>query len=195
MTDENARQLFFETCGMDLDCEILSHMGWTAGHSPVADRFGDDRVWIGGNTAHLFAPAGELGYKTAVEDAVNLGWKLAATLNGQADPELLSSYQDERRTVALRNTAYACGFADSVGNFIPDAAIENDDSEGAGQRRIAGDYLNDHARREFNIPGITFGTRYDGSPILPAADAEIPEDRANLYEPTGLPGGRPPHWW
>jgi 2-polyprenyl-6-methoxyphenol hydroxylase-like FAD-dependent oxidoreductase len=195
LTDEDARRLFFETCGMGMECEILSHMGWTAGHSLVADAFGEGRVWFGGDAAHLFTPAGGLGYNTAVEDAVNLGWKLAATLQGQADPALLASYQTERRGVALRNTAYACGFADSVGNFIPDPAIEDDSAEGAEQRRIAGDYLLDHAQREFNIPGVTFGSRYIGSPVLPRPDTEIPEDRANLYEPTGLPGGRPPHWW
>ncbi|MEP0943007.1 MAG: FAD-dependent oxidoreductase [Rhizobiaceae bacterium] len=195
ITDEDARKLFAETCGMELDCEILSHMGWTAGHSLVADRYGGGRIWFGGDAAHLFTPAGGLGYNTAVEDAVNLGWKLAATLKGQAGPALLPSYQDERRPVALRNTAFACGFADSVGNFIPDHVIEEDSDAGAQKRRQAGDYLNDHAQREFNIPGITFGSRYDGSPVLPVADQAIPEDRANLYQPTGLPGGRPPHWW
>ena len=38
---------------------------------------------IGGDAAHLFTPAGGLGYNTAVEDAVNLGWKIAAVLKGQ----------------------------------------------------------------------------------------------------------------
>lgn len=195
ITDEDARCLFHETCGMELDCEILDHMGWTAGHSLVADQFGRGRVWFGGDAAHLFTPAGGLGYNTAVEDAVNLGWKLAAILKGQAGPGLLQSYERERRPVAVRNTGYACGFADSVGNFIPHDQIEEATEDGAAQRRSAGDYLNDHARREFNIPGITFGTRYDGSPVLPPADGKIPEDRANLYVPSGLPGGRPPHWW
>ena len=195
MTDADARRLFHETCGMELDCDILDHMGWTAGHSLVADRFGEGRVWFGGDAAHLFTPAGGLGYNTAVEDAVNLGWKLAAILKGQAGPDLLNSYEQERRPVALRNTAYACGFADSVGNFIPHDRIEDDSAVGEQERQRAGAYLNDHARREFNIPGITFGTRYDGSPVLPKRDGVVPEDRANVYQPTGLPGGRPPHWW
>lgn len=141
------------------------------------------------------AKDGQLGYNTAVEDAVNLGWKLAAILAGQAGPTLLNSYEFERRKSAKRNTGYARGFADSVGNFLPDPDLEDDSDAGAGLRRAAGAYLEDHARREFNIPGVTFGTRYDGSPVLAEPNGPIPEDAANKYSQSGLPGGRTPHWW
>src|SRR5437868_5172069 len=80
---------------------------WTAGHTLVADSFGRGRVFIGGDAAHLFTPTGGLGYNTAIEDAVNLGWKLAAVLKGQAHSRLLESYGAERRPLALRNTAHA----------------------------------------------------------------------------------------
>ncbi|TNF64789.1 MAG: hypothetical protein EP307_01630 [Rhodobacteraceae bacterium] len=195
ITDADARALFHQACGREIDCTILSHMGWTAGHSLVADRMRRGRVFIGGDAAHLFTPTGGLGYNTAVEDAVNLGWKLAATLAGQGGAALLDSYDFERRKAALRNTAYARGFADSVGNFLPKPGLEDDTAEGARLRAEAGAYLEDHARREFNIPGVTFGTRYDGSPVLPAPDGPIPEDAANVFVPSGLPGGRAPHWW
>jgi hypothetical protein len=58
-----------------------------------------------------------------------------------------------------------------------------------------GDYLNRHARAEFNIPGITFGARYDGSPIIAADGTVPPPDDANIYRPTACPGGRAPHAW
>lgn len=193
LTDEDARALFHQACGAKLPCEILSHMGWTAGRALVADKMREGRVFIGGDAAHLFTPTGGLGYNTAVEDAVNLGWKLVASLKGHAGPALLDSYGFERRKAALRNTGYARAFADSVGNFIPEPTLEDPGS--AALRAAAGQYLEDHSRREFNIPGITFGTRYDGSPVLPAPDVEIPEDAANVYAQSGLPGGRPPHWW
>src|SRR5262249_44109832 len=51
------------------------------------------------------------------------------------------------------------------------------------------------ARREFNIPGITFGGRYDGSPVIIADGTPLPEDASNAYVPTASPGGRPPHIW
>src|SRR4029079_4755049 len=90
---------------------------WTAGHSLVAERFSKGRVFIGGDAAHLFTPTGGLGYNTAVEDAVNLGWRLAAVLKRRAAPRLLESYEAERRPLALRNTGYAKRFADSLGLF------------------------------------------------------------------------------
>ena len=67
--------------------------------------------------------------------------------------------------------------------------------DGEVARAEAGVFLNAHARLEFNIPGVTFGGRYDGSSILVPDGTEPPEDRANVYEPSATPGGRPPHLW
>ena len=64
------------------------------------------------------SPTGGLGYNTAVEDAVNLAWKLASVVRGTAPAALLDSYEAERRPLAERNTAYARRFADSVGLFV-----------------------------------------------------------------------------
>ena len=50
-------------------------------------------------------------------------------------------------------------------------------------------------RLEFNIPGVTFGGRYDASPIIVSDGAELAPDEANTYVPTASPGGRPPHQW
>jgi hypothetical protein len=50
-------------------------------------------------------------------------------------------------------------------------------------------------RREFNIPGVTFGGRYDGSPIIVSDSSTAPPDAANSYVPCATPGGRPPHAW
>ena len=100
-THEDARRIVAEASGMpDLDLEILSTGIWVAGHSLVAERYRQGRVFIAGDAAHLFTPTGGLGYNTAVEDAVNLGWKLAAVLKGQAPPALLDSYGLERKPLA-----------------------------------------------------------------------------------------------
>jgi len=195
LNEDRARALFQAAVGLELPIEILSRGTWTAGHCLVADRFGAGRVVLGGDAAHLFTPTGGLGYNTAVEDAVNLGWKLAALVAGLAGPARLDSYAAERRPLALRNTGYAKGFADSLGRFEPVPEIEDDTPAGAAARRAAGDYLAAHGRTEFNIPGITFGGRYDGSPIVVADGTEPPPDRANEYMPTACPGGRPPHAW
>ncbi len=97
--------------------------------------------------------------------------------------------------MAQRNTGYARQFADSIGLF--DAVPELDEDTPAGQcaREAAGEYLNGHVRREFNVPGVTFGGRYDGSPIIVADGSTPPPDAANSYQPSAYPGGRPPHAW
>jgi hypothetical protein len=195
VSEQRARELFAQLTAVPLDIEVLAVDTWIAGHALVAESFGNGRVYIGGDAAHLFTPAGGLGYNTAVEDAVNLGWKLAMSVRGKAGPCLLPSYAYERRKVAIRNTSYAGQFASDIGNFRPDPALESDTPAGAAARARAGEFLNAYVRREFDIPGVTFGGRYDGSSTIVPDGSVPPPDAANLYVPTASPGGRPPHLW
>ncbi len=194
-TEADARRLFKQASGLDIPIEILSMATWTAGHVLVASGFQKGRVILGGDAVHLFTPTGGLGYNTAVEDAVNLGWKLAAVIKGQAPATLLDSYELERKPLAERNTGHARRLADSIGLFdaVPD--LDDDSLAGEQARQIASEYLNAHVRREFNIPGITLGGRYDGSPIIVADGSTPPADTPNSYTPSACPGGRPPHAW
>ncbi len=176
-TAEDAQRIFSEALGTNIPIEVLSVSTWTAGHSLVAQCFQRGRVFIGGDAAHLFTPTGGLGYNTAVEDAVNLGWKLAAVLHGEAPPSLLDSYELERKPLAERNTAYAKRFADSVGLFVATPGLEADTPAGAAAREEASRHLNAHVRLEFNIPGVTFGGRYDGSPLI-VPDGSTPPARS-----------------
>ncbi|WP_315813875.1 FAD-dependent oxidoreductase [Bradyrhizobium sp. SZCCHNR2028] len=195
ITAEDARTAFQRACGAPIPCEVLSHLTWTAGHALVAESMQRGRVFLGGDAAHLFTPTGGLGYNTAIEDAVNLGWKLASVVKGTSPVSLLDSYEAERRPVALRNTDYARRFADSLGLFAAVPEIEDATAAGDEARRIASAYLDRHARAEFNIPGITFGGRYDGSPIIVSDGTRPPPDAANVYVPSACPGGRAPHAW
>ena len=192
--EAGAKALFHAAVGAPIDLTVLSRDTWTAGYALVAERFQKGRIFLAGDAVHLFTPTGGLGYNTAVEDAVNLGWKLAAVVKGQGAAGLLDSYELERRPLAIRNTGYARRFADSLG-VEPPAEIEEATSEGEVARGRAGAYLEAHARSEFNIPGITFGGRYDGSPIIVNDGSEPPPDSPNTYTPSACPGGRPPHLW
>lgn len=194
-TINEAKAAFQRACGAPIDCEVLSFLTWTAGHALVANGMQRGRIFLGGDAAHLFTPTGGLGYNTAIEDAVNLGWKLASVVKGVSPAALLDSYGIERRPVALRNTDYARRFADSLGLFAPAPEIEEATDAGHEARRTAGVYLEQHARAEFNIPGVTFGGRYDGSPIIVSDGSEPPPDAANAYVPSACPGGRAPHAW
>jgi len=55
--------------------------------------------------------------------------------------------------------------------------------------------LNEHAPLEFNIPGVTFGGRCDGPPLIVGDGSTAPTDAPNSYQPTACPGGHPPHVW
>jgi 2-polyprenyl-6-methoxyphenol hydroxylase-like FAD-dependent oxidoreductase len=195
ISDGEANAFFHLALGARLDIDIIARSAWNAGYTLVAEKFGSGRVLLAGDAAHLFTPTGGLGYNTAVEDAVNLGWKLAAVLKGWGGPVLIDSYEVERRAIALRNTAHARAFADSVGGFVPPQELEQEGAAGEAARKVAGDRLGAHARFEFDIPGITFGTRYDGSPVVVPDGRSPPMDTVNDYVPSACPGGRAPHLW
>src|SRR5205823_1023687 len=80
--------------GGDFDYEILSVMRWVR-RELVADRYGAERVFIAGDAAHLMSPTGGFGMNTGIQDAVDLGWKLAAAVQGWAGSGLLRSYESE----------------------------------------------------------------------------------------------------
>jgi 2-polyprenyl-6-methoxyphenol hydroxylase-like FAD-dependent oxidoreductase len=194
ISDADAEAMFQVVLGARLDVDVIARSAWNAGYTLVAEKFRRGRILLGGDAA-LFTPTGGLGYNTAVEDAVNLGWKLASRIKGWGGPVLLDSYDSERHAIATRNTAYARTFADSVGRFVPPRELEDDSPAGEAARKMAGDHLNAHARFEFNIPGITFGGRYDGSPIIIPDGTSPPADTVNDYIPSACPGGRAPHLW
>ena len=62
----------------------------------IVDRYREGRVFLAGDAAHIHSPAGGQGMNTGIQDAHNLGWKLAAVTGG-ASPALLDSYESERR--------------------------------------------------------------------------------------------------
>lgn len=78
------------------DLEVRSVLPWQP-EMLVADRYSGGRVHLVGDAAHVMPPFAALGANTGIDDAHNLGWKLAAVLSGAAAPALLDSYDTERR--------------------------------------------------------------------------------------------------
>ncbi|MGW7054062.1 FAD-dependent oxidoreductase [Streptomyces sp. NPDC054887] len=89
------RQVFGSDFGMH-DARWLSRFHSDERQVP---RYRVGRVLLAGDAAHTHSPAGGQGMNTGLQDAANLGWKLAAVVNGQAPDELLDSYHDERHPV------------------------------------------------------------------------------------------------
>jgi 2-polyprenyl-6-methoxyphenol hydroxylase-like FAD-dependent oxidoreductase len=84
----------------DLDVRIDGVARWRA-TSDVAARFHDGRVFLAGDAVHLMPPNGGFGGNTGIADAYDIAWKLALVLEGVADPDLLSTYDTERRPVGV----------------------------------------------------------------------------------------------
>ncbi|MES2412714.1 MAG: FAD-dependent oxidoreductase [Pseudomonadota bacterium] len=185
----------FKAIGATFNYKLIAVEPWNAGFTLVADAFSKDRAFIAGDAAHLFTPTGGMGYNTSVDDAVNLGWKLAAVVQGWAGESLLDSYEAERKPIGHRNTTFARGMADSIGSIKVPPNVDDNGPEAEEIRKDLGAALAQHVRNEFNIPGLQLGLRYEGSPIV-ARDSEAPTpDQPNTYVPTARPGARTPHIW
>ncbi|PRY47768.1 2-polyprenyl-6-methoxyphenol hydroxylase-like FAD-dependent oxidoreductase [Geodermatophilus tzadiensis] len=82
----------------------------------IVDRYREGRVFVAGDAAHLHPPAGGQGMNTGIQDAWNLGWKLALAVRGLAAPGLLDSYEAERRPAGkmIVDRAVAIAFTDEM---------------------------------------------------------------------------------
>ena len=189
------RAAMFAAIGKSFDFDTIATAPWNAGFTLVAEAFSQGRAFIAGDAAHLFTPTGGMGYNTSVDDAVNLGWKLAAVVQGWAPERLLDSYEAERKPIAERNTRFARGMADSIGRVQLPPELEAEGPAADTARAALSAALYQHVRREFNIPGLQLGLRYEGSPIVAAESAPPPADEPNHYQPSGRPGARAPHVW
>ena len=189
------RAYIHQAAGRAFPLEIISTANWTGGFSLVAQRYRVGNVFIAGDAAHLFTPTGGMGMNTGVDDAVNLGWKLAAVLGGWGAARLLDSYEAERRPIGIRNVAFAREFAHSIGTVAVGRDIGADSPAGAAERAAMTAYHSDHARREFIVPGVFLGLGYTGSPIVADDGAGPPPDHPNTYIPDARPGFRAPHAW
>jgi 2-polyprenyl-6-methoxyphenol hydroxylase-like FAD-dependent oxidoreductase len=87
--------------GADLPLNEPLWLSRTVSRARLAEHYRAGRVFLAGDAAHVF-PAGGSSLNVGLLDAVNLGWKLAAVVRGEADDALLDSYHDERHPVAAR---------------------------------------------------------------------------------------------
>lgn len=183
--------------GKQFDYEVLSVLPWVR-RELVADAYGRGRVFIAGDAAHLTSPTGGFGMNTGIQDAVDLGWKLSAVLDGWAGPNLLESYEVERRPVAIRNVREASDNLDrmlSPRHERPPAAVFEDGRDGDIARLEFGARYTEMMRREWFTIGIHLGYVYEHSPLIWPDGTPAPPDEVMTYTQTARPGSRAPHTW
>ncbi|NHN36518.1 FAD-monooxygenase [Pseudomaricurvus alcaniphilus] len=186
-----------EFVGQDFEFELLLSNPWTP-HLVVAKEYRKKRVFLAGDSAHQLIPTGGFGMNTGIGDAVDLGWKLSAVLNGWGGEALLDSYEIERLPVAQRNVAMSfentkvrMAIAEAYAKAMEEGDLEADDAEA---RRLAlGSKIKALGNQENERWGVEHGYYYEGSPVIISDGSDLPEFNPDVCQPTTCPGARLPH--
>jgi len=193
--DEDMKAMFERTVAIPVKYDMLTCAPWRQ-NLVLADRYRDDRVFLAGDAVHLVIPTGGLGMNSGVGDAIDLSWKLAATLKGWGGPALLESYESERRQIGERNVG-ASRYA-SLGRrkwraqYRPN--MRENTPEGAAARENLIRIASVEQPKSNEMIGAELGYRYVDSPIVCNIPGG-PEHRFRKYEPSTWPGARLPHVW
>ncbi len=141
----------------------------------LAERYRVGRVLLAGDAAHIHPPLGGQGLNLGVQDAFNLGWKLAAEVNGWAPAALLDSYQTERHPVA----------AEVLDNTRALAVLTSPEPGPQAVHRLVAQLLDFEEVHRFLIGKVTaIGIRYDfggGHPLVGRRLRDVELTRGRLY--------------
>jgi 2,4-dichlorophenol 6-monooxygenase len=194
----------------ELQMEIHKITRWSV-EAVIASAFRAGRVFLVGDAAHRHPPTGGLGLTSAIHDAQNLCWKLAAVLAGHASPALLDTYEAERRPVDQRNCQRS--LENAVNHFQTVAATgvspESSPEENMEQLRRVWSGRPENAKHrstvlrgmraqsmEFSELNVEYGYSYESAAVVsdgtPAADLV---DDIRVYQPSTRPGSPLPHAW
>src|SRR5258705_9786758 len=197
-TEADIHSLLTRAMGKDFDYEILSVMRWVR-RELVADSYGRGRIYLAGDSVHLTSPTGAMGMNTGMQDAVDLGWKLDAVLKGWAGPGLLSTYEYERKPVAVRNIKAS---TDNLERMLaprttnkPPPEVFQPGPKGDAARKAYGDWYTELMSHEWFMNGYHLGYRYDDSPIVVPDGTPAPSLEGRTYTQVARPGARAPHVW
>ena len=178
----------------DLDVEVVGADPWVA-RRLLADRYGQGRVFLAGDACHLHPPFGGFGMNMGVGDAVDLGWKLAAVLDGWGGPALLGTYAEERRPVHEWAIGEAVANYATVGNQLARPGLEDAGENGEATRREVGETILMQKTREMRSLGVVKGYSYSGSSAVAPDGSPAPVRASMVYEPSAHPGCVAPHLW
>lgn len=175
--------------GSPFEFELVSTLNW-ARRELVAESYRSGRVFLAGDACHATSPTGGFGMNTGIKDAVDLAWKLDATLRGWAGPHLLDSYNEERQPMGLRAVREASGNWRRMLSAATNPDLLDPSYEGALLRYDVGRRFSATMLREWYKLGIDLGYVYAGSSIC-WPDEPVPSRQAHL-EAEELPAGAAP---
>lgn len=178
----------------DIPFELISVKPWRRTEL-TAERFRKNNVFLVGDAAHTMSPTGGHGMSTGVADAVDLGWKFQAVLDGWGGSDLLDAYDAERRPIA---TLAAATSANNFRSWVSVPDCENVLQEGpAGDvcRAAVGQHMLKAGREDWDSLGLQLGYRYETSPICISDGTPPPPFSVLDYVQTARPGSRAPHAW
>ena len=174
--------------------EVLASSVWRPS-ALLAESYGRDRILLAGDAVHTMIPTGGYGMNTGLGDAVNLGWKIAATIQGWGGATLLASYELERRPIGERNRTACVENAMVILQYrdMVDSQLFNDDTDaGQAHRDNVAQFLATNNAENLSL-GIELDVRYDNSPVVvPDGSTAPPWDR-RTFVPTVRPGHRAPN--
>ena len=175
-TFEEFKARLRETAGTDFGAHTPRFVSRFGDGTRLASRYRDGRVFLAGDAAHVHPPLGGNGLNLGVQDAFNLGWKLAATLRGWAPADLLDSYEAERRPVA----------ADVLDSLRAQGLLLSPEPGAQAVRRLIERLMDfDEVNRFLMEKVIGVGIRYDfGAEVQLVGRRlrDVPLKRGRLYE-------------
>ena len=194
LSNEEAAGAIRRATGIDLPYEIVSTDEWVASHL-LADRYRQGRLFLAGDACHLHPPFGGYGMNMGIGDGVDLGWKIAAVLQGWGGPALLDSYEIERRPVHQAVIDEAVANHAVLGGQLYRDGLEDETPEGEALRAEVGAHIQKVKVREFNTLGTVLGLCYENSPIICDDGSRASGGSGADYAPCGRPGCLAPHAW
>lgn len=164
LTNEEINAYLQRMIGKPCQYEIVSILNW-ARRELVADQYSRGRVFLAGDACHATSPTGGFGMNTGIKDAVDLAWKLDATIKGWAGTNLLETYDIERRPAGSRAVREASGNWRRMMSPGHNPTLLDSSYEGALTRYEVGRKFSATMLREWYKLGIDLGYVYQNSPL------------------------------
>ena len=188
--EREAQRIIDAAAGVPAGAAVLSTDPWTA-RMQIADRTRRGRVFLAGDAAHLNPPFGGHGLNTGLGDAVDLGWKLAAVLDGWGGSELLDSYEIERQPIQERVIGEATANMAVTSRELLADNLDDDGDSGERARKAADARIQETKWPEFHSLDLVLGIEIGDSPVLASTPALAPSAARDGIRP----GVLLPHRW